>query len=229
MCAALTRSTSQRSSPRPSTAAACSRSRVSLNGGGYAYAGGPSHGRAFAAVAELLAAKWAALIPVADRIGRKFRLCRERGGAVLLGAALWAIAEAEGRAVIPPTARVVGDAVEYLVANLRVLEADANELQEILRRNPDRAPPPVDRHIAEIADTDAGDAQSVFERIQRRDRLAECLADAVPAVGTQRSIDSYAPLARVKADHMIRGCEHPPLDAVTTRRLEQVIATDDIG
>src|SRR4029434_5091847 len=98
----------------------------------------------------------------------------------------------------------------YLVANLRVLEADAKKLARILRRNPDREPPPVDRHIAEIADTDAGDAQSVFERIQRRDRLAECLADAVAGVGTQRSIDSYAPLARVKADHIFE-------DANTTR------------
>src|SRR5215471_18538586 len=180
-------------------------------------------------VAEFVAAKGPALVPVADRIGRKFRLRRKRGGAVFLGAALRPIAEAERRAVVPPATHVVGDAIKYFVANVGMLEADADELYKVLRRDPDRESAPVDRHIAEVADADASNAQSVLVCIKRAERLAERLADAVAGIRTHRGVNSDAPLARIKADRMVRRGEYHPLDAVATRRLEQMVATDDVG
>src|SRR5262249_1256860 len=115
---------------------------------------------------------------------------------MLLGAALRPIAEAEGGGVVPPAAPIVGCAVEDFVADVGMLEADADELHEVLRREPDREPPPVDRHIAEVADADAGDAQSMLERIKRAERLAERLADAVARIGTPRAPPAHSPPAR---------------------------------
>src|SRR5262249_22793430 len=218
MCAVLTMSILRGSNPRSSTAAACSRSRWSR-----------SQRRTFHAVAELLAAKRPALIPVADGVGRKLCVGRERGGAVLLGTALRPIAEAEGGRVVPPAARVIGRAIEYLVADLGVLEADADQLQEVLRRNPDRQPTPIDRRVAEIADADAGDAQSMLECIQRAVLLAEGLAHPITTTGPHGRVDRDASAARIKPDHVVRRGEPPPFAALPTRRLEQVIATDDVG
>src|SRR5215510_7329455 len=133
---------------------------------------------------------------------------------MLLGAALRPIAEAEGGGVVPPAARVVGCAVEDFVADVGMLEADADELHEVLRREPDREPPPVDRHIAEVADADAGDAQSMLERIERAERLAERLADAVAGIGTHRGVHADPAPTRIEADRMVRRREHHPFDAV---------------
>src|SRR5262249_15878558 len=155
-----------------------------------------SRRRGFDAGAAFVAAERPALIPVAERIRRELGVGRERGGGVLLGAALRPIAEAEGGGVVPPAARIVGRSGEDFVADVGALEADANELHEVLRREPDREPPPVHRHIAEIADADAGDAQSVLERIKRAERLAERLADAVAGIGTHRAPPAHSPPAR---------------------------------
>src|SRR5262249_57710015 len=103
-----------------------------------------SRRRGFDAVASFIAAKRPALIPVAERIGRKLGVGRERRGAVLLGARLRPVAEAEGSGVVPPAARIVGGAVEDFLADVGVLEADADELREVLRRGPNREPPPAD-------------------------------------------------------------------------------------
>src|SRR5262249_38429798 len=92
-----------------------------------------SQRRASEAVAELVATERPALIPVADGIGRKFRVRCQRGGAVLFRAGLRLIAEAEGCAVVPPAARIVGGAVEYLIVDVRVFETHAYELQKVLR------------------------------------------------------------------------------------------------
>ena len=110
-----------------------------------------------------------------------------------------------------------------------MFETDAYELQEVLRRDPDRQPPQIDRRVSKVADADTGDAQPIFERIKRPERLAEGFADAVPGIGTYRSINVDASSARIKADHVIRRGEYHPFDAVTARRLEQVVATDNIG
>src|SRR5713226_4477760 len=97
-----------------------------------------SRRRPLDATVELIAAIWPALIPFADRIARQLKVGGERLGAVVLGAALRPVAEAKGRAVIPPPTRIVRDAVENLVVDVRVLEPDADELDEVLRLQPDR-------------------------------------------------------------------------------------------
>src|SRR5215470_9063631 len=78
------------------------------------------------------------------RDGRGQRALPRRGGSRGTQAGLLRrprlIAEAEGCAVVPPAARIVGGAVEYLIVDVRVFETDAYELQKVLRRDPDRQP-----------------------------------------------------------------------------------------
>src|SRR5262249_31194854 len=108
------------------------------------------------------AAEGAALVPVGDAVGRDLRLAGKGGVAKVLGAAARAIAEAERVPSVPPAARIVGGAEEDFAADIGVLEADADELREILRRYPDREPTQVDRLVGEIADADRGHAQAVL-------------------------------------------------------------------
>src|SRR5262245_20042270 len=132
---------SRRSSQRPSTAVRCNR----------------SHWRALDAVVEFVAAERTALVPVADWIGGQLRVGGERLRAVVLRAPLRTIAEPKGRAVVPPGPRIVRRAEKDFVAHVGMLEADADELHQIRRRDPDRKPAPIERRVAEIADADAGD------------------------------------------------------------------------
>src|SRR6202011_5977703 len=97
-------------------------------------------------VGELIAAVSAALVPVSDRIGRQLRLRCQGFLSVVLGFTARPIPEPESSAVVPPAPRVVRYAVKNLVANIRVLEPDANELNKIPRREPDRKP----THIARL-------------------------------------------------------------------------------
>ncbi len=110
-----------------------------------------------------------------------------------------------------------------------MFETDADELQKVLRRDPDRQPTQIHRRISEVADTDTGDAQPIFEGIERAERLAEGLADAIPGIGAHRSINADTSAARIKADHVVRRREYEAFDAVTARRLEHVVATENIG
>src|SRR5712692_2957698 len=181
------------------------------------------------AAVEFVAAVRPALIPFTDRIGRQLGVGGERLGAVLLGAALRPVAETEGRAVVPPCAGIVRGAVENLVADVRVLEPDADELYEVLGLQPDRQPALVGGRIGDIADAQAGGAQPVLEGVERRERFAEGLAGAVAGVGPDRRFDADATLARIEADRMVRRREHDPLGPAAARGLEQVVAADDIG
>jgi hypothetical protein len=110
-----------------------------------------------------------------------------------------------------------------------VLEADVDELHQVLRREPDREPAAVDGRIAEVADADAGDAQPVLEGVERGERLAEGLADAIAGIRAHRIVDANAALARIETDGVVRGGEHDPLHAVAVRGLEQVVAAYDVG
>src|SRR4029077_9892248 len=176
-----------------------------------------------------VAAKRAALVPVADPIGRQFFLRLERGGGEIFGATGRAIAVAEGRLIVPPAARVIGAAEEDLVAQIRVLEADADELHQVLRADPDGEPALVDRRVGEIADADAGHAQAVLIGIERAERLAEGFADAVARIRAHRLVGADLALARIKTDRMVRRGEDDALDFLAPRRLEQIVAADDIG
>src|SRR5262245_26819173 len=109
-----------------------------------------------------------------------------------------------------------------------MLEADADELHQIFRREPDREPAAINRRVAEIADADAGHAQSVLERVERAERFAERLAHAIARVGTYRGVHADPTLARIEADRVVRGGEHHASHALAARRLEQVVAADDV-
>src|SRR5438093_1047321 len=87
----------------------------------------------------------------------------------------------------------------------------------------------IERHLAEIADPDAGDAEPVLVGVERADRLAEHLADAVAAVRARGDVGADPVMARIEADSMVRRSEYHTLHALFARRLEQVIAADDVG
>ena len=65
--------------------------------------------------------------------------------------------------------------------------------------------------------------------VERGQSLAERLAGAVAGIRPHRLVHADATLPRIEADDMVRGCEHHPSDALATRGLEQVVATDDVG
>jgi hypothetical protein len=69
---------------------------------------------------------------------------------VVLAAALRTVAVTKGCRIVPPAARIVGGAEEDLVADVGMLQPDADELEQILRLGPDRQPALVDRRVAEI-------------------------------------------------------------------------------
>src|SRR6516225_844567 len=98
---------------------------------------------------KLGAAEGAALVPVADAIGGQRLLCGQGCSGVFFGAAGRPVAVAERWLVVPPGPFVVGRAEEDLEANVGMLEADADELHEILGLEPDRQPPVIERGIAE--------------------------------------------------------------------------------
>src|SRR5262249_12557332 len=113
--------------------------------------------------------------------------------------------------------------------DVRMLEADANELRQVLGLDPDRQPPLVERFVVDIADAYARHAQPVLVGIERADRLAEGLADAVSAVGTNSHVHADFPRARIEADRMIGGCEDDTFDAATVTGVEHIVAADNIG
>src|SRR6266403_2620349 len=111
---------------------------------------------AFVAI-ELHAAERAALVEIADRIGRQFCLLGKGVLAKVLGAAGRAIAEVVGAVVVPPRTLVVRRAVENFEMDVGMIEPDPAELYQIFRLEPDRQPAMVQWLVAEIADPDAGD------------------------------------------------------------------------
>ena len=176
-----------------------------------------------------VAAKRPALIAVADRIGRQRGLRGHRLVQEIAGLALRVVAVAAGIAVVPPTVGIVGDAVEDLVADMGVLQPDADKRHQVLGLEPNRQPPPVGRRVADIADPQTGDAYPVLLGIERAERFAERLADAVAAVRAHRHIDADALVARIEADGVIGGGEYHALDAGAAGGLEQIVSADDIG
>src|SRR5262249_39576712 len=59
--------------------------------------------------------------------------------------------------------------------------------------------------------------------------LPERLAHAVARIRPHRLADADAAAARIEADGVVRRREHDALDPAAVRRLEQVVAADDVG
>src|SRR5882724_1539825 len=110
-----------------------------------------------------------------------------------------------------------------------MLEPDAEELHDVFRRDPDRQAARVERPRADIADPEAGHDHAVLVGIERAQRLAERLADAIAAVGPHRDVGADLALARIEADGVVGRGEDHALRAGLPRRLEEVVAADDVG
>src|SRR5262245_43172251 len=121
------------------------------------------HRRGLALGVVFVAAERTALIPLGNWVARQFGLRCECGVAVVLRTELRPVAETKCRFVVPEGSHIVRRAEENLVADVGVLKSDAHELDQVLRREPDRQPTPVGRLIGHVADAQAGDAQAVFE------------------------------------------------------------------
>src|SRR5437762_9852845 len=103
-----------------------------------------------------------------------------------------------------------------------MIEPDPAQLHQVFRLEPDRKPAMIERLVAEIADPDTRDLEPMLVGIERADRFAKYLADAVAAVGTGGHIGADMAMARVEADGVVRRRKHDALDAFAPRRLEQV-------
>src|SRR5262249_30080844 len=139
------------------------------------------------------------------------------------------VAKVIGAVVVPPGALVIGRAIENFEMDIGMIEPDPAELNQILWFQPDRQPAMIQRHVSKIADANTGDSEAMLVRMEGADRLAENLADAVAAVRPRRHVGPDPVMARVEADRVVRGREHHALDALAPRRLEQVVAAEDVG
>src|SRR5262245_57047133 len=115
---------------------------------------------------KFLGAEAAALVVVADRIGCQLGLRSHGFLAKILCPAAGAVAVGIGTAVVPPAAFIVGGAVEDLVLEVGMLEADADELHQVRRAQPDRQSAQIERPVAEVADPEAQHAQAVLVGIE---------------------------------------------------------------
>src|SRR5688572_24150336 len=149
---------------------------------------------------EFLRGEVAALIVVADRVGGKLRLPFQRSRDHGFGIAARLVAVAVGGAVVPPAARVAGGAVEDLVADVGMLEPDADQLQQVVRLQPDRGQAQVGRLVADIADAQAQHLEPELVGIERAERFTERLADTVARVRQRGDINADALVARIEPD-----------------------------
>src|SRR3954466_7404936 len=109
-----------------------------------------------------------------------------------------------------------------------MVDADGDELCEIARAEPDGEAPLVDRPRADIADAHHEDFHAVLVGIEAAERLAENLGHAIAAVGldVDAMVDGLAAL--VEANRVVARREEDALHAILPRRLEDVVATNDV-
>src|SRR5262249_41275659 len=153
-------------------------------------------------------AEGAALVMLGDGVRRLPSLGREHRVRVGLGIVLRAVAEALGVRVVVPRTLIARHAVNDLVADVGVLEPDANELRVVARADPNRQPAFVDGFRSEVADARAQDADPVLVGIKAGERLAKGLADTVAAVRPRHGAVVDLLRARVKADRVIARREY---------------------
>src|SRR5664280_639635 len=87
----------------------------------------------------------------------------------------------------------------------------------------------IQRLVAEIADSKASHLEPMLVGIERADGFTEHLADAVAAVGARGDVGSDPVMPGIKSHGMVRRREHDALDTLPARRLEQIVAADDVG
>src|SRR5204863_6395027 len=146
-----------------------------------------------------------------------------------LGIILRPVSEPRGVRIVVPGTPVVRDAIDDLVPDVGMLEPDAHELGIVARADPDRQPALVDRLLSEIPDPRAQHANSVLVGIEAGERLAEALADAIPAVGPRHDAVVDLLLARIEADRVVAGGEDNALHAGASCSLEDIINADDVA
>src|SRR2546423_4952189 len=178
---------------------------------------------------EFQAAEGATLEEVADRIGAELGLLGPGMLEVVLGAPGRPIAVIVGLVVVPPGALVPGGAVEDLETQIRMLEADTDQLGKVLGTDPDRQPALVERPVTDVADAEAEHPQPMLVGVERPQRLAEGLADAIARIRPHGDVDADVVVTRVEADRMVGRGEDDALDTFPARRLEQIVAADDVG
>jgi hypothetical protein len=93
-----------------------------------------------------------------NRVRRLAGFGREHRLGIGLGIVLRPVSEPLGVRIVVPGTPVVRNAVDDLVADVGMLEPDANELSVVARADPDRQPALVDRFLSEITDAGAEDA-----------------------------------------------------------------------
>jgi len=174
-------------------------------------------------------AEWPSLVEVDAVVAGPAAVRGEHCIGIVLRAVEGPLAEPQSVAVVPPGPLVVGHAIDDLVADIGVFEPDANQLHQVARADPDGESPAIHRPFRRIADADAENLGAVFVRVESAHALAEDLAETVARIGPDRRIDTDRLRARVEAHRMIAGREDDALDALEPRRLEQVVAADDIG
>src|SRR5690606_26160690 len=150
-------------------------------------------------------------------------------GGVVLGPVLGAVAQAVGIRIVPPAALVVRDAVDDLVVEVGMLEADPEQLRQVARADPDRKEADVERTLLDVADAYRQHLQAIFVGVQAGDGLTEALADAIAAVRAKGDVGADGLVAAVEADDMVAAREDDPLDALLAGGLEQIVNSDDIG
>src|SRR2546422_770043 len=145
-----------------------------------------------------------------------------------LGIVLRPVAEPHGVGIVVPAARVARDAVDDLEADAGMIDADRHELRQVARAEPDGEPALVDRRRIDVADADHEHLHAVFVGVEAAERLAEHLRHAVAAVGLRVDAMVDRLVAPAEADRVVAGGEHDALHAVPARRLEHVVAADDV-
>src|SRR5580704_242936 len=98
----------------------------------------------------------------------------------------------------------MGRAIKNFEMDVGVIEPDPTELHQVFRLEPDRQPSMIERLVAEIADPNAGDLHAVLVGIERADRFAESLADAVAAVGPRSHVGADPVMPGIEADRVDR-------------------------
>ena len=123
--------------------------------------------------------------------------------AKILGPAGRAIAEIVGAVVVPPGALVVGRAVQNFEMDIGMIETDPAKLHQILRLEPDRKPPMIERLVPEVTDPEAGHFKTVFVGIERADRLTKDFTDAVTAVRARGHVGPNPMMTRIEPHRMV--------------------------